>query len=54
MHSNQVNPVPVLAKDASTIKTVDNFKYVGAWMHSSGKYGLSQTAESVGVKYKQM
>ena len=37
MHYNQIDPCPVLAKDGSTIKTVENFKYLGAWMHSSRK-----------------
>ena len=37
MHYNQVNLAPVLAKDNSTIKAVDSFKYLGEWMHSSGK-----------------
>ena len=44
MHYNQVNPAPVLAKDSSTIKTIDNFKYLGTWMHSSGKDFLVQKA----------
>ena len=37
MHYNQVNLAPVLANDNSTIKAVDSFKYLGEWMHSSGK-----------------
>ena len=37
MHCNQVNLVPVLSKDGSTIKTADNFKYLCAWIRSSGK-----------------
>ena len=44
IHYNQVNSVPVLAKDGSTIKTVDNFKYLGAWMLSSGKDFLVRKA----------
>ena len=41
---NQDNPPPVLAKDGSTIKTVDNFKYLCAWIHSSGKDFLVRKA----------
>ena len=44
MHYNQVNSAPVPAKDGSTITTVDNFKYLGAWMHSLGKEFLVRKA----------
>ena len=44
MHYNQINPAPVLAKDVSTVKTVYNFKYFGAWMHSLDKGFLVRKA----------
>ena len=37
MNYNQVNQVPLVAKDCSTIKIVDDFKYLGAWMYRSGR-----------------
>ena len=52
MHYNQVNMAPILAKDSSTIKTVDNFKYLGAWMHSSGKDFLVRKALALSACHK--
>ena len=37
MHYGHPCPVSVKAKDGRTIKEVDNFKYLGAWMASSEK-----------------
>lgn len=52
MHYNQVNSAPVVAKDGSTIKTIDNFKYLGAWMHSSSKDFLVRKALVLSACYK--
>ena len=52
MHYNQANSAPVLAKDGSIIKTVDNFKYLGAGMHSSSKDFLVAKALALSACYK--
>ena len=37
MQYNQEYETPIIGKSGGVIKVVDNFKYIGGWMHSTQK-----------------